>query len=590
MSKNIQKEEKVEGNCIDCNFLKEEMQKLPCGHSICNECLCLSLIDLEFNHSNISQGITFYCPECFPIYKAIEKTPSITISYSELNNIFSNSSKNNSPLKCIKHPKEDLKYFCETCNNELCEECKNNDTEHEDSQIEVEELRADYAEKLIENQRLTMEEITDKIQENKQKIKSVINQSIELIKGKIFQIIDDLTKFVEEIEEKGKEKEKNIIDFFEMMIFTYEKYYSMINSPRLTLQNLNDISNMKKIIDINICQNNEISEKLNKLNSYIIEQNNELKNILPLKVDIIYEEGIVQTKNCNSIKTEHKQFMTGGLLIKNGNNLVTASTDNSLIIYEKQKKDDLISFNKIKKIIDTKLIATSLSNLVADYFVVGYDTGLIKVWRTEDFEVDRIYTGHSSQVRKIIKETDNSFISCSDDMTIRGWSLENIEADCSYILTGHEDLINDILLYDENNLISVSDDKTIKIWNLQSKECINSLKTDVIQTCLGKFKNGQFMAGGEDGFIIIFNFEGIMPTSYIPAHSEPTEVIYMSPFTGNIISGSQDNLIKIFNTDNTTCIKILKGHNNTVLYVSQIDPNNILTISVDKTVKIWSIQ
>ena len=297
-----------------------------------------------------------------------------------------------------------------------------------------------------------------------------------------------------------------------------------------------------------------------------------------------------QEKNCNSIKTEHKQFMTGGLLIKSGNNLVTASTDNSLIIYEKQKKDDLISFNKIKKIIDTKLIATSLSNLVADYFVVGYDTGLIKVWRTEDFEVDRIYTGHSSQVRKIIKETDNSFISCSDDMTIRGWSLENIEADCSYILTGHEDLINDILLYDENNLISVSDDKTIKIWNLQSKECINSLKTDVIQTCLGKFKNGQFMAGAEDGFIIIFNFEGIMPTSYIPAHSEPTEVIYMSPFTGNIISGSQDNLIKIFNADNTTCIKILKGHNNTVLYVSQIDPNNILTISVDKTVKIWSIQ
>ena len=64
----------------------------------------------------------------------------------------------------------------------------------------------------------------------------------------------------------------------------------------------------------------------------------------------------------------------------------------------------------------------------------------------------------------------------------------------------------------------------------------------------------------------------------------------MSPFTGNIISGSQDNLIKIFNADNTTCIKILKGHNNTVLYVSQIDPNNILTISVDKTVKIWSIQ
>ena len=88
MSKNVPEEEKIAGNCLDCNFLKEEMQKFPCGHVICNECLCLSLIDIEFNHTHITEGITFYCPECFPIYKTVEKTPSLTITYPELNNIF----------------------------------------------------------------------------------------------------------------------------------------------------------------------------------------------------------------------------------------------------------------------------------------------------------------------------------------------------------------------------------------------------------------------------------------------------------------------------------------------------------------------
>ena len=407
---------------------------------------------------------------------------------------------------------------------------------------------------------------------------------------KIFKIIEDLTDFINDIEEKEKEKEKNINDFFDMMECTYEKYYSMINSPRLTLEALKNISKMKNILDINILQNPEISENLNNLNNFIIQQNDELKNIVPLKIEITFQEGIVQTRNCNTIKTEHQQFMTAGILINNGNNFITSATDNSLIIYEKQKNNDIITFNKIKKEIDNKLIATSLLNLISSYFIVGYDVGLIKVWRTEDFQVDKIFTGHTAQIRKIIKETDNSFISCSDDMTIRGWSLDTLEADATYILSGHEDLINDILFFEDKNiLISVSDDKTIRLWNLETKECINSLKTDVIQTCLGKYKNGQFISGAEDGFVIIFNIEGIMPVTYIPAHNDIIEYIYLSPFNGNIISGGQDNLVKIFTPDNSTCIKILEGHKNTILYVAQIDENNILTVSVDKTVKIWTI-
>ena len=128
------------------------------------------------------------------------------------------------------------------------------------------------------------------------------------------------------------------------------------------------------------------------------------------------------------------------------------------------------------------------------------------MWRTEDFDIDKIFTGHTSQINKVIKESDNSFISCSDDMTIRGWTLDTLEADSLYILTGHEDKmtldtleadslyiltghedkINDILLINDNtNLISVSDDKTLRIWSLEMKECINAIKTNDIQTCLG---------------------------------------------------------------------------------------------------------
>ena len=169
-------------------------------------------------------------------------------------------------------------------------------------------------------------------------------------------------------------------------------------------------------------------------------------------------------------------------------------------------------------------------------------------------------------------------------------NIKKSSSDKIIIKNINEDKINDILLLNDNvTLISVSDDKTMRIWSLENKECVNAINTGDIQICLGKLKNGKFMLGGEDGSITIFNIVGFEPINSIKAHDEPIEILYESPFTGDIISGSQDNLVKIFKVDNCACIKILEGHKSTVLFVSQIDENTILTSSVDKTVKIWNI-
>ena len=72
----------------------------------------------------------------------------------------------------------------------------------------------------------------------------------------------------------------------------------------------------------------------------------------------------------------------------------------------------------------------------------------------------------------------------------------------------------------------------------------------------------------------------------ISAHIEPVELLYESPFTADIMTGSKNNLVKIFKANNGTCIKALEGHKNTILNIIQLDENNILTASVDKTIKI----
>ena len=585
------KVEKIITHCVECNYLKQSMTKFSCNHLICKECLCLLLIENEFNYTNLSSDIVLCCPECESTVKNPEDAPTLILKKDELKKLLSHNI--NSPLKCIKHS-QDIKWFCEACNEEFCDKCIELDKEHETSQTEIDDIKSDAAEKLLLNQCLNLDQIKEKINENKSKISSEIKESLKQTKEKIKLAITELNNLLIEADKKSKENEKLVSEFFEILNLVYEKYYSMMNSPQLSLQVIKKMSSMKNIININLFQNDDLFEKIDSLNTYIDTNSKKIKETSPLKIELMFKEGLVQTGNCNTFNTGHKQFMTGAILVNHLNNLVTTSTDNSMIIYEKKLgKDNKITFNILKKEIDKKIIGTALLNFSPDLFVVGYDEGLIKIWRNEDFEVDKIFTGHTNQIRKIIKQDDNTIISCSDDTTIRAWSLNSYEADCSYTLTGHEDKINDILLldlYDNNTLLSVSDDKSIREWNLEMKECQNAIKTgEDIQTCLGRLSNGKFMVGGEDGSVTVFNIEGLVPILSIKAHSEPVEFLYESPFTGDIITGSQDNLVKIFKVDSGACVKILEGHKNTILNVIQLNENNILTASVDKTIKIWTI-
>ena len=583
--------EKIITNCVECNYLKKGMNKFTCNHLICKECLCLLLVEHEFNYTKNCSDVVLACPECEPTVKNPEEAPTLKLTQAELKNIFSSANAINAPLLCIKHSK-DIKYFCESCNTEFCEECKSNDKEHENSQIEIDEIKKDAAEKLLLNQCLNLEQIKQKINENKSKIDSEITQSLAQTKEKIKSAITELNNLLVEVEKKSKENKKYVSDFFDMLTFSYEKYYSMMNSPQLSLQIIKKMSSMKNLLNINLFQNSELTEQLDSLNSFLGQNSKKMKETSPLKIELMFKEGLVQTGNCNTFNTGHKEFMTSAILINSSNNLVTTATDNSMIIYEKKLgKDNKITFNVIKKEVDKKTIGTALLNLSQSYFVVGYDVGLIKIWRTEDFIVDKIFTGHTGQIRKMVKQDDNTIITCSDDASIKAWSLDSYEADCTYTLSGHEDKINDILLLESYNnmLISVSDDRTMRFWNLETKECDNAIKTGDIQTSLGKLRNGKFMVGGEDGSVTVFNIEGFEPILSITAHTEPVELLYESPFTGDIITGSQDNLVKMFNVDNGTCNKILEGHKNTILNIVQLDENNILTASVDKTLKIWLI-
>jgi len=57
---------------------------------------------------------------------------------------------------------------------------------------------------------------------------------------------------------------------------------------------------------------------------------------------------------------------------------------------------------------------------------------------------------------------------------------------------------------------------------------------------------------------------------------------------GNIITGSEDKKIKIWNAESGNCIKTLSGHKNYILCLNVLLDGRIISGSLDKTLKIWN--
>ena len=570
--------------CSECKYPKNCMLKFKCNHSICKECLCLLIIENEFLYKDNKSEFKLLCSQC----DTEDDEKILIINFDVLKKLFISSNDKDFILNCQKHSKK-FSYYCESCDLELCEDCKINDSEHETSQIEIEDYKSDEIEKNILNKNLKLEEIKNYIKECREKLMSENDKQLSKIRNEINESMKKLNDFLVSIEKKIENNNIYINNLLDLISYTYEKFFSMMNISQISFEDIRKISKMKTLLEIKAYQPLDIIQSMTSLNNYINQTYEKIKDFSPMKINLKYKEGITQTNNCYTFNTELKEFMTGAILINNNNNLITSSTDKSLYFFQsKLENNEITSFELIKKEIDDNLIVTSLLNLNSNYFVAGYNDGSIKLWRIEDFEIDKLFIGHTNQIRKMIKQNESLILSCSDDMTIKGWSIDSVESDCSFTLTGHEDIINDFSLIDDV-LISVSNDKSIRLWNLETKENDNFIKTKDILLCIAKIKSG-FMVGGEDGTITIFNLEGLTPILCFKAHESPIEILFESPFNGDIIIGSQDSLIKIFNGKNyKECLKVLKGHKNTLLNIIQINENKIFSSSVDKTIKIWNI-
>jgi WD40 repeat protein len=177
-------------------------------------------------------------------------------------------------------------------------------------------------------------------------------------------------------------------------------------------------------------------------------------------------------------------------------------------------------------------------------------SGLLRVWRTDDFEAVSQLPGHLDEISSLAISSDGSrVVSGSRDRTMRVWDGRTFE---ELGLCEHEDEVNSVAFSPDGSLIaSGSDDCTVWIWNARSLEKVTRLTGHrKLVSSVAFFPDGTHVASASfDCTVRMWNARTYEPLPGLQC-SGPVFAIAISPDStrlalGEYTSGAED-ILRVF--------------------------------------------
>ncbi|XP_005871847.1 PREDICTED: WD repeat-containing protein 5 [Myotis brandtii] len=275
---------------------------------------------------------------------------------------------------------------------------------------------------------------------------------------------------------------------------------------------------------------------------------------------------------------------------------------------------------------------------------------LIKIWGAYDGKFEKTISGHKLGISDVAWSSDsNLLVSASDDKTLKIWDVSS--GKCLKTLKGHSNYVFCCNFNPQSNLIvSGSFDESVRIWDVKTGKCLKTLPahsdpvsavspTDLgtpvsIDTCSvdGDPVESQSVEGqcriwdtasgqclktligeprwpwGAGPFSIpgsvcdplflsstlkLWDYsKGKCLKTYTGHKNEKYCIFANFSVTGGkwIVSGSEDNLVYIWNLQTKEIVQKLQGHTDVVISTACHPTENIIASAAlenDKTIKLW---
>ena len=293
-----------------------------------------------------------------------------------------------------------------------------------------------------------------------------------------------------------------------------------------------------------------------------------------------------QLKNCNLQKIAkikaHEDYITTIANFPSGN-FISLSWDKSIKIFDKIYR----TIHHIKNAHNSWVRSVAIES--DDFFITCSLDCSIKSWLKKENEYinhQTIERAHETDINKIIFSSNRYLLSCSDDHLIKIWKKVEDNKYKFLLYISHTDKVYSLLLFEDKNCLVSTGHYETKIWNFNINN-LNDIKTikifdfDTYCECrnvLNRLDEDKFFVGGKNKSslkIISISKNEILYTIEIPFQCLCIRTIYER---GIFLVGGYSKDLLIFRSDNYELLqKYENAHEQYIEGITQLSNGLIAT-------------
>lgn len=225
----------------------------------------------------------------------------------------------------------------------------------------------------------------------------------------------------------------------------------------------------------------------------------------------------------------------------------------------------------------------------------GSDDRTVKIWDLKTGECRATLTGHTDIVWSVAVAPDGQTVfSASMDHTVRQW--DKVSAQQTHVYKGHTNTVRGVAVSaDGESIVTCAaheEPPTIRWWSTKTSAPLRTIKDDdntAINAIAVSRRGDLVVSGGDDEVLKVWNSEKSECQLRLKGHSGSIRAVQITSDGRFAVSGSDDRTVKIWDLEAGTCVGTLEGHQSKVHSIA-ISPAGTLIAStgfVDKTVRLW---
>eukprot|EP01137_Pigoraptor_chileana_P025716 Opistho-2@95579 len=210
---------------------------------------------------------------------------------------------------------------------------------------------------------------------------------------------------------------------------------------------------------------------------------------------------------------------------------------------------DAVSGNELHTFVHKHIVRTADFSKDGARIVTGSMEKIIRIFDADKTDAEpQLIPNLPSNPRQVLFSADGSLIICAtEDKTVRVYDARTLSEVRSLVF---DSPVTSIEISRDEKTLTMAHGKTVSFWKADSFDKIKSVDaTSPLNSASLHPDNGRFVAGGNDLYLHVFDYESGKETEVYKGHHGPVHCVRYSPDGELYASGSEDGTVRLWQTN-----------------------------------------